>query len=56
MDDKEKKEIHVSMDNLAMPEVHFGTKEEGNVEEEKKNIDYSGAVPEVHIKNDKGNN
>lgn len=51
-DEEIKKQMHVEIENLAVPEVRFGEQEQ---EEEKENegemsIDYSGAIPEIHIK------
>ncbi len=50
---KEEQRIHLNLNNLAMPEVIFGEEEEEKPEEDVHKelyIDYSGAVPEIHLK------
>lgn len=49
----DKNKIHITTDNVAVPEVHFEEKPDENDEKEKKGpIDYDVAVPELHIKKD----
>lgn len=49
-----KKKLHIEMDNLAVPEVQYDEEEKEKDEElgdseHTIEIDYSGAVPEIHI-------
>lgn len=53
---KEEKKMHLNIDNLAMPEVIFGEEDSTEEEDNEKKevfIDYSGAIPEIHIKKNK---
>lgn len=47
-----KKNLHVESENLAVPEVRIGEEDEANIDYEKDEtyIDFSGAIPEIHIK------
>lgn len=54
MEDKkiipEEKKPHVELDELALPEIKFDEKQETAEDTEPKvGIDYTGAVPEIHI-------
>lgn len=48
-DKKEKDGMHIETDNLAIPEVRFGKEEQDEAEDNESSIDYSGAIPQIHI-------
>lgn len=51
--DKIEEKIHVEMDNLAVPEIHLGDEDEEDFDDidDQEGVVFSGAVPEIHIKN-----
>lgn len=48
---EDKDKMHVELDNLAFPEIRFDNDEDFEDDEDKE-IEYSGAVPEIHIRKD----
>lgn len=48
---EDKKKMHIETENLAVPEIRYDDDDDFEDDEEGMGIDYLGAVPEVHIKN-----
>ena len=48
---QEKKDLSVKVDDLAVPEIQFSTRDAREAEEEAESaIEYGTAVPEIHIR------
>ena len=43
-------DVSITSENLAIPEIHINETAQDQLEESEEEIDYSGAIPEVHFR------